>query len=195
MWTSPKLLAAVLCVALIGAAHAFAATTPSTKNLPAGLSFTYDTQHDQINANGVQMNAAPLASPTIPPTTGTITVTINIKVVSHFRAGTEYHCSLTVIGGAIDTTSIIFGGGIETANGVATPDGTGVVVCTLTIPYSWTIPPDPAAVNGLILAFGASAISGHDSQKQVARSTLQVDGVEPLPANGGSQSFVFDAAL
>ena len=196
MKTSPRLFAAALCVMSLGVAQALAATssTGGSKNIPSGLSFSYDAQHDQINASGVR--ALTLATPTITPTTGTINVTINIKLVTHFRHQTAIHCSLTVVGGQIDIVSQGIDGAIETANGVATADGSGSAVCKLTIPYSWSLPPDPIAVNGLILAFGASASQREASQDPVVqRSTLQVDGVESVPANGGTASYVFDVAL
>jgi hypothetical protein len=205
-----KLVVVTLCAVTFGAAQVSAATSGTssgtgsgtsseTKNLPSGLTFNYDAIHDQINAAGLQLKPAALASPSVAPTTGTVTVTINIKIVSHFRNWTSYHCSLTVVGGEIDIVNGAIAGGMETANGIATPAGAGEAVCTLTIPYSWSIVPDPAAVNGLILAFGASAVdgrgNGNGSTVQVLRSTLQVDGVESLPANGSTSTFVFDVAL
>jgi hypothetical protein len=200
MKTLPRLFAAALCVTLLSVSPALAATSASTsetKTLPSGLTFTYDAQHDQILASGMQMKAHPLAAtPTISPTTGTVTVTLNIKRVSHFHERTAIHCSLTIIGGELDLTNGIFDGGIETANGIATDDGAGNSTCKLTIPYSWSLVPDPSATEGLILAIGASAI-GHDewSAPQVLRSTLQVGGPEPLPANGATATYVFDVAL
>jgi hypothetical protein len=196
MKTSPRLFAAALCVMSLGVAQALAATsaTSGSQKVPSGLSFSYDAQHDQISASGV--SALTMASPTITPTTGTINVTINIKLVTHFRRNTAIHCSLAAVGGQLDIVNQGIDGAIETVNGVATPDGSGSAVCKLTIPYSWSLPPDPIAVNGLILAFGASATQHEAWQDPVVqRSTLQVDGVESLPANGGTVSYVFDVAL
>jgi hypothetical protein len=199
MKTLARIFAAALCVMSLGLAQASAATsaaTGGTKNLPSGLSFTYDAQHDQILANGLQLKAHSLASPTIPPTTGTVTVTLNIKIVSRFRDRAAIHCSLTLIGGELDLTNGLFDGGIETANGVAAPDGSGEATCTLKIPYSWSLVPDPTATNGLILAIGASAVHKDDgSDSQILRSTLQVGGPENLPSNGGTATYVFDVAL
>jgi hypothetical protein len=62
----------------------------------------------------------------------------------------------------------------------------------LTIPYEWTIAPDPAAVNGLIIAFAAAGI-GHEGN--VVRSTTQANGIESLPADGSTTKFSFNAAL
>jgi hypothetical protein len=60
------------------------------------------------------------------------------------------------------------------------------------MPYSWTLPPDGGADTGLILAFGVSAVNVHS---EVQRSTLQLDGIENLPASGASSKFSFNVAL
>ena len=193
-----RLLCAILGVAVIGTAQALAATPVKSTKLPSGMGFNFDAQHDQITATGVQLKPSPMASPSITPTTGTITVTINIKAVSTFRPNTEFHCSLAAIGGLIDTGNGTVAGGFETANVRATPNGAGTATCTLTIPYSWSLPADPSADTGLVLAFGVSAVRegrGDSSQNQVIRSTLQVDGIENLPANGATSMFTFDVAL
>lgn len=199
----PSLLAAALCVASIGAAYGQTATpvpkrlVTATPRVPSSMSFTYDAQHDQVNASGVQLKPSALTATAITPTTGTITVTINISVVSHFTRGTAYHCSLTAIGGEIDTDNSTVAGGIETANGLGRWSGPGALSCTLTIPYSWTLPPDPGADTGLILAFGVSAISQgtQNSAGVVERSTLQLDGIENLPASGATSNFTFGVTL
>jgi len=194
------LIATLFCGASLCAAQASAPTsTPAhaTRTIPSGLNFSYDAQHDQINTAGMQMKAHSQSSPTVSPTTGTITVTLNIKLASHFPRKTQIHCSLTAIGGQIDILTGSFDGGIETANAASWDSNSGTATCTLVIPYSWSLPQDPASANGLILAFGASAVNRPDNadKNDVYRSTLQVDGIENLPANGGSAAFVFDVAL
>jgi hypothetical protein len=64
-------------------------------------------------------------------------------------------------------------------------------------PYSWTLPPDPGADTGLILAFGVSAVSqgSQNSAGVVERSTLQLDGIENLPASGATSTFTFGVTL
>src|SRR5664280_1206134 len=163
MRASTLFLAAAFSAVSVGAAYAQAPasghTAAANHSVPASMSFAYDAQRDQVNASGVQLKPSVLATSAVTPTTGTITVTININVASHFARNTAYHCSLTAIGGEIDTSNGTVAGGIETANGVARWNGPGTAACTLTIPYSWTLVPDPAANTGLILAFGVSAIS------------------------------------
>jgi hypothetical protein len=167
--------------------------TSQTNHLGA-MSFSYDAKHDQIVPNGVQLKPH-AANVSIPPTTGKIEVTVNIHAESHFEKGTGFSCTLLVIGGEIDTTDGVVGGGIETANGDAKKD-----VCTLTIPYSWIIPPDSGASSGMILAIGVKAIEFHDKDHDhdegaVSRTTLQVGGVDSLPPNGSTTSITFDVVL
>ena len=193
------LMATLICGASLCAAQASAtlsAPARGARSLPNGLNFTYDAQHDQINSSGLAMKAHAQSDPTITPTTGTINVTINAKLVSHFPKGTKIHYSLTVIGGQIDVVNGAIDGAIETAYAEASA-GSGTSSVTLTIPYSWALPQDPIAANGLILAFGASAVNPwpDSSKNDVYRSTLQVDGVESLPANGATASYVFDVTL
>jgi hypothetical protein len=158
------------------------------------MSFSYDAQHDQIIASGVQLrpSANATAAASVAPTTGTLVVTINITDVSHFVHSTSYHCSLAAIGGELDQTNGVVSGGFDTAFGMAHWTGTGTLACTLKIPYSWAVIPDPAATRGAVLAFGVSAVAPNGA---IQRSTLQVDGVEPLPPNGTTSTFSFDVTL
>jgi len=199
----PSLLAAALCTLWTGSVHAQTSTstlarvsTPSAR-IPSGMSFTYDAQHSQINAAGVQLLPAIVTAPTVKPTTGTITVTINIKIVSSFPKSTKFGCSLMAIGGMIDTNNGTVAGGIETASKAATGSGSGYATCTLTIPYSWSLPTDSSADSGLILAFGASGLQmlADNIHSNVLRSTLQLDGIETLPANSTTSKYTFDVEL
>ncbi len=206
-----RTLLAGLCLlaaaTIYGQSASLQQTTHNSKQNKLGpMSFSYDAQHDQIVPNGVQLKANAANIP-VTPTTGKIEVTVNINAVTHFEKGTKFHCSLLVIGGEIDTTDGVVGGGIETTNGVAKKG-----VCTLTIPYSWIIPPDPGASSGMILAVGVSAVEGGDGGHQghdveangmgsgnslatVVRTSLQVGGVEALPPNGTTTSISFDIVL
>jgi len=128
----------------------------------------------------------------VPTLTGTIELTIAINVMSKFGQDTWFPCAATVIGGQLDTTTFVLEGGVETANGIATVNKSGVGTCVLTIPYEWTVASDPAAVNGLIVAYAAAAI-GHEGATR--RSTLQVQGVDSLPAAGATTKLAFTVAL
>ena len=194
MRTFPKIFAIALCAASFGAAHsqttAGVTKMPSSVSVPSGMNFAYDGAKGQITATGIHLNPQAISKATAAPTTGTIVVTINIKIASTFTAGTTYHCSVYAIGGAINTDTDAVDGGIETANTITT--GMGTASCTLKIPYSWSLSGAAGGDTGLILAFGASAVNVHD---EVQRSTLQLDGIENLPASGTVSKYVFDVAL
>jgi hypothetical protein len=198
MRSSPTLFAAALCAVAVTAACAqnagSALTRIPTNELPGNVHFSYDAQHDSVSASGVQIKPS-VKSNVITPTSGSVTVTINISAVSHFPRGTQFHCSLTLIGGILDLSNAAVVGGIETANGTGSWSGPGAATCTLTIPYSWTIPPDPAAQSGLIMAFGVAAVSEHEGGSVVHRSSLQLDGIENLPPSGTNQTFAFGVTL
>ncbi|HTJ30373.1 MAG TPA: hypothetical protein VL346_07725 [Acidobacteriaceae bacterium] len=158
--------------------------------VPDRMSFSYDASHN-ITASGVQLKTSTLKSNSVSPTTGTIVVTINIKLISRLQSGTTYHCSVNAIGGIIDLDTGTVDGGVESASNFASGSG-GAYSCTLRIPYSWTLTQSSGADSGLILAFGVNAVN---PQGDVPRSTLQVDGIENLPASGATASYVFNVAL
>lgn len=199
MRTSPRfiatsLIAFVLCAASIGVAHAQQeAATPNLGKVPSGLSFAFDAQQGQFSASGLHMNAAKPKSASITPTTGTIDVTLTINLVSKFSHDTVFPCAVIAIGGVIDLNSATVDGGVETVYGrgmVASPGAT-TATCTVSIPYSWTLPGGSTS-SGLILAYAAAAVHEHGGTK---RSTLQVSGIENLPANGTTSKFAFEVAL
>lgn len=198
MRSSPTLFASALCALISSVACAQNAGSALSRipsnDLTSNMHFSYDAQHDSLSAAGVQIKPS-VKSNAITPTTGSVTVTINISAVSHFSRGTQFHCSLTLIGGILDLNNAAVVGGIETVNGVANGSGPGAATCVLTIPYAWTLPPDPAASSGLIMAFGVAAVSSHEGNSVVQRSTLQIDGIENLPPSGTTQSFTFPVVL
>jgi len=184
------LIVALLCVAFAG--HAIgqqqAATSPAKP--VTGLSFAFDAQHGQLNASGFAVKATPSSANAV-SVTGTIEVTIKIDLVSKFKRDVEFPCAVTVIGGEIDTTNLVVDGGIETASGVAVVSS-GTATCTLAIPYTWTLVKDPAAGGGMVIAFAAAGVNRTGA---TLRSTLQVTGVEPIPASGATSKFTFAASL
>jgi hypothetical protein len=207
-----RTLLAGLCLLATAALYGQTASLQQTSHNPkqnklGPMSFSYDAQHNQIVPNGVQLKAHSANSP-ITPTTGKIVVTVNIHAESNFDHDTEFHCTLLVVGGEIDTTDGVVGGGIETASSVARKD-----VCTLTIPYSWIIPPDSGASSGMILAVGVAAVDPLESHGKnhanngkdhvddnaddgtVPRTTLQVGGVDSIPPNGATTSISFEIVL
>jgi hypothetical protein len=155
------------------------------------MSFAYDAAHDKIDTTGVHLATTTVKSNSVSPTTGTINITLYIKVLSNFGAGATYHCSVNAIGGIIDLDTGTVDGAIETANTLGT-GAAGGYVCHFRVPYSWTLAHDPGADSGLIIAFGAAAVNAHG---EVVHSTLQVDGIENLPASGATSSFSYNVTL
>jgi hypothetical protein len=186
----PTLIAVALCAASVGAASGQKPATPSSKVM-SGISLAYDAPRGQFTAGGIQLKPS-VKSNVSSATTGTVNVTINIKLISKFWKESTFPCSVIVIGGLIDPITGTVDGGIETVNGEAKVSGAGAATCTVSIPYSWDLTSDPEAVSGLILAYAVASV---DRRGITQRSTLQLSGIENLPANGATSSFTFDAAL
>jgi hypothetical protein len=198
MRISPAMLAVVLCAGSVVTAHAQLKPisgptrgTATTGTLPSGVSFAYDAQQGKIDTAGVHLSTSTIKSNSVSPTTGTIIVMVHISLVSRFAAGTTYQCTANAIGGILDLDTGTVDGAVETASGTAVGGGTSLT-CALRLPYSWTLAHDPGADSGLIIAFGASA---KDAKGVVTRSTLQVDGIENLPANGAAETFSYNVVL
>jgi len=198
MRTPQMFCAVVLCAAFAFAAHAQQSTTPSAVKvgsspaMPSGMSFSYDAQRGVISPSGIQLKTTTKKSDSVSPTSGWIDVTININLRQTFESGTTFHCSINAIGGKIDTDKGIVDGGIENSNTFATMTGPSSAACKVKIPFWWTLSNDPGADSGLIIAYGVAAVNTHD---EVEHSTLQVDGIENLPANGSTSNFKFTVDL
>jgi hypothetical protein len=185
-----------LFVALLSAASSVAALgqqAAATPKIPSGLNFSFDAPHGQISANGYSVKAASnqAASTNV---TGTIEVTLTIKLVTKFKKDTDFPCAAIVIGGQIDTSNFILDGGLETAGGKATvsPTNPATATCKLTIPYDWSLQNDSGASSGLVIAFAAAGVNERGT---TVRSTLQITGIESLPANGSTTTFAFTPTL
>ncbi len=190
----PTLFALALCAASVGAASAQQAVAPVTGNAFSGIGLAYDAPHGQLTASGISLKPTKKSSVSN-LTTGTIDVTITIRVVSSYAPGTSYPCSVMAIGGNIDLERGTVDGGIVTQNSVSpvvsTPAG-NTVTCFVTLPYAWDLAGGAHESSGLIIAYAAAAVS---AQGNTQRSTLQVSGIEDLPANGATTKLAFDAAL
>ena len=186
----PRLAIALFCAASTLAAHA----QQSTLALGHGqaVSFAYDAAQGQISTSGLQLNPSKAKANAVTPTTGTIDVTLTIATVTRFPRNTQFRCTVTAIGGILNLNNGTVDGGIETVSGVATAAAGGGLTCSLAIPYSWTLPAGAGAQSGLILAYAVGATNVHDGP---IRSSLQLDGIENLPANGATSNFAFDVTL
>jgi hypothetical protein len=193
MRISPIFAALALSAVTVVTAHAQRAISPITTKAPSGINLAYDAPSGQFTTGGISLKPAVKANVT-GPTTGTINVSVTIKLVSKFPKNATVGCSVIAIGGILDLDNGTVDGGIETVTGTirqsaATP---GTAVCTVAIPYSWDLPADAGADSGLLLAYAAAAVDDHG---KTLRTTLQLSGIENLPANGTASSYAFDAAL
>jgi hypothetical protein len=168
-----------------------AAVTTQPK-APSGLSFSYDPVHGQLSANGLNVKMDPDVTAAT-HFTGTVDVKIDIALKSTFPSGTTFPCSAIVIGGEIEVSTLTLDGGIETASGKATVSSkTKTATCSLSIPYEWTLVADPAATEGLIIAFAAAAVDPSGTTK---RATIQTGGAQSLPADGKTITVSYSTTL
>jgi hypothetical protein len=190
-------LAATLGSVPLSAALGQEASVSIQPKAPSGLNFAFDAPHGQLSASGYSLNLA--SKSTSPITiTGTLQIGITIHIVSAKINTADIPCSAVAIGGQIDTGTLSVTGGIETASSTATPSPANVeqpepiVLCNLTIPYEWTLGGGNAGEKGLILAYAAAALN---QKGNVIRSTIQINGLEPLPANGSTKQYAFSVTL
>lgn len=189
MRTAYSILATMLCA--VHCCSAAAQKVTGSDNIPKGLSFNYDAANDQILASGMSYNS-PNGSPG-QEIDATIEVSIAVDLDSRHLDGDDIRCSVLAIGGVIDPITGTVAGGQETANARARRAPNGNAVCKFTIPFTWTIPSatSPAAQSGLIIVYGAE----DKCDGMVRRSTLQVDGIENLPATATTAKFSFQVTL
>ncbi len=189
-----SVLALAVCAATPFAALAQQSTAvkSTTEKVPSGLNFSYDAKQKQIVASGVNLKSNSEKSAGTTNLVGRVSVTVHVKVYSKFEAGTTFHCSAMLLGGVIDPVTTAVDGGLETANTFGVTENATNVSCNFVIPYWWMVSTSPTGLNGLILAYSAAAVN---PEGEVQRSTLQVDGVEALPATGSYDHFVYTVAL
>ena len=186
----------ILIVALFGAASCCAALgqeAAAIPKAPSGLNLAFDAQHGQITASGYTLKPASSAAAST-SVTGTVEVTLTLNLVTKFKRGATFPCAAILIGGQIDTGNYILDGGVETASGIAnvSEKNPSTATCKLAIPYAWTLQHDSGASNGMLIAFAAAGVNPGGA---TVRSTLQITGIESLPATGSTTTYAFNATL
>jgi hypothetical protein len=186
----------ILIVALFGAASCCAALgqqSAATPKIPSGLNFAFDAQHGQITASGYALKPASSAAAST-SVSGTVEVTLTINLVTKFKKDSTFPCAAIIIGGQIDTDNYILDGGVETASGMAIVNekNPSTATCKLAIPYSWNLQHDSGASSGMLVAFAAAGVNRWGT---TVRSTLQITGIESLPASGSTTTYAFNATL
>jgi hypothetical protein len=185
-------IVAALGAAQLGVALGQQAASTSPTRTSSNLSFAFDAQQGQLTATGYAVRSQTASVGGTSSVTGTLNLTITINLVSKLGPDPHIPCSAIMLGGEVDLSTPIIDGGIETASDRATVDWKAkTATCTLSIPYEWTLVTDPSAGEGLIVGFGA-AIVDHDVTR---RSTIQIGGPLPLPANGTTTTLAFTTTL
>lgn len=190
-------LRAIFIASVLGAAScgiALGQQAAAVAKVPSGINFAFDAQHGQITASGYTLKAATSSESASTSVTGTVEVTLTVNLVTKFRRGTVFPCAAILLGGQIDTGNFILDGGLETASGVANVSyaNPATATCKLAIPYAWTLQNDSGASSGLLIAFAAAGVTPGGT---TVRSTLQIHGIDALPATGSTTTYAFNATL
>jgi len=130
------------------------------------------------------------------PTTGTVQVTFNIKLVSTFAKGTVVNCNLSVSGTSLNETTETSSFYEEDAADSVAISGTAVT-CKVIIPYSWLVAPASATVidsfsgNYSISAIATTAAAGTSSRS----SSSSVFSTTKIPTSGTTSSYTVNVTL
>jgi hypothetical protein len=134
--------------------------------------------------------------------TGTIEVTFDITIKSHFASGTKVYCGADFITESTNETNPTSGGITYEEEGIGVaPASSGTTTCTVTIPYSWVLNgPGTGVINGFSGSYSVVAVNA--SLPTVLDVTTGVRAVEgaiasatPIPTNGTTKSFTVHATL
>jgi len=130
------------------------------------------------------------------PTTGTVVVTFNIKLVTTFAKGTVLACNLSVSGTAISETT-----GASTFYEEDTTDSVAIsgttATCKTTIPYSWLLTPaSSTVVDSFSGSYSISAVSSTAAVGTSERSSSSsVFSTSKIPASGTTSSYTVNVTL
>jgi hypothetical protein len=133
---------------------------------------------------------------TVSPTTGTVHVTFNIKLVTAFAKGTVLLCTATVSGTSVSTTVGTQNYYEETATGSVTISGT-TATCTAVIPYSWSLAAaSSTTVDSFSGTYSVTAESTATTPGAVTRSSsANLFSATKIPASGTTSSYTVNVTL
>jgi hypothetical protein len=183
---------AALAAAQLGVAFAQQAVANSPTRPLSGINLSFDAPHGQLTASGyaVRTEAAPASG--TPTVSGTVNVTITINLISYAGTNPLIPCSVIVLGGEWDTSTPVVDGGINTASGDSLVDTkTKTATCTLSIPYEWTVPTESGVTKGLFVGFAVASVVDNVT----IRSTIQMEGLLPLPSTGTTTNLTYTTSL
>jgi hypothetical protein len=153
---------------------------------------------------GTFVAATPMAHPdasTTPATTGTITLTITMKLVTAFPAKSTIGCALNLqaLSLTVNPTTFASAEAIweESAASSATISGS-TATCKVSIPYAWVLPAASASTgttNTLSAGFVVTASNAASTPSVLRVSTQSLIEGEAVPATGSVSSYTANVTL
>jgi hypothetical protein len=132
----------------------------------------------------------------VSPTTGTVHVTFNIKLVTTFAKGTLIECSASVSGSSVSTTAGTDTFYEETGTDSVAISGT-TATCTAVIPYSWLVPASSSTVvDSFSGTYSVTAVASPVAAGAVTRSSSSsLFSTTKIPASGTTSSYTVNVTL
>jgi hypothetical protein len=182
--------------ALLSAVAVFAIATPVKADGSKTTSHVIGIQDSQTGAFRPLNIVVPDASTTT-PTTGTVEVTFNIKLVSTFAKGTLLQCSANLTGDVVSettATSTFYG---ENATEGVDISGT-TATCSAKIPYSWLLPASSSSnVDSFSGSYSVAAVvttTPATGLRQRSSSGSFVSTTK-IPASGSTSKYTVNVTL
>jgi len=189
-----------ICGSTLGAGAALALFTAATALADTGPTggHVFGYQDSRTGTFHALRQAVP--ETTTAPTTGTVEVTMNIKLVSTFAKSTTIGCSIDLTGSVTSETTFTGTSYEETAGSTATISGS-TATCTATIPYSWLIPAASGAeVESFAGNYTVSAYAATNSAASILASASRSSGssfvsLKTIPASGTVSKYTINVTL
>jgi hypothetical protein len=133
---------------------------------------------------------------TTTPTTGTVEVTFNFKLVSTFTKGTLLDCSATLSGSVVSETSGTSTYYVESALDAVDISGTSAT-CTVNIPYSWLLPASSSStIDSFTGGYSVSSVATTSTTGLRERSSSgSFVSSNKIPASGSTSKFTVNVTL
>jgi hypothetical protein len=133
---------------------------------------------------------------TVSPTTGTVHVTFNIKLVTTFAKGTVLGCTASVSGTSVNTTTGTDNYYEETATDSVAISGT-TATCTAVIPYSWLLAAaSSTTVDSFSGTYSVTASATAATPGAVTRNSYSnLFSATKIPASGTTSSYTVNVTL
>ena len=185
---------------LLTAAASSAAYAQETATPPKKIFGYLDPKTGTFKAANTQVR--PDAS-TTPATTGTVSLTISIKLATVFPAKSTIACGMEVSALSLtentSTGAVSDGEWLETASSPATISGS-TATCTVKIPYAWVLPAagtsgTTTTTNTLTADFQVTVSNATAAVTVLRTSEQQLIAGEKVPATGTVSSYTANVTL